>query len=144
MCLGGLVAAISLTLGANPILAIIAGILSGMIIGVVNGLLVEVAKVNALIATIGTMYIARGISEIVLVGRGQAGYTNFPENFNNLGRGQFLNVYYMFWIMVALVIIFQLILAYTKFGRKLFFIGGNYNASKQLGINVKRIGLLLL
>jgi ribose/xylose/arabinose/galactoside ABC-type transport system permease subunit len=142
MCLGGLVAAISLTLGADPIFAIIAGIVSGMLIGLINGLLVEVAKVNALIATIGTMYIARGISEIVLVGRGQAGYTNFPDNFNNLGRGQFLNVYYMFWIMVALVIIFQLILSYTKFGRKLFFIGGNYNASKQLGINVKRIRII--
>lgn len=139
MCLGGLVSAICLTMGWNSVWAIIAGILSGALIGLINGLIVEVAKVNALIATIGTMYIARGISEIVLVGRGQAGYTNFPENFNNLGRGQFLNVYYMFWILIALVIIFQLILTNTKFGRKLFFIGGNYNAAKQLGINVERI-----
>jgi ribose transport system permease protein len=142
MCLGGLVSAISLTMGASPVLAIFAGILSGMLIGLINGLIVEVAKVNALIATIGTMYIARGICEIVLVGRGQAGYTNFPESFNNLGRGQFLNVYYMFWILIALVIIFQLILTKTKFGRKLFFIGGNYNAAKQLGINTERIRIL--
>jgi ribose transport system permease protein len=142
MGLGGLVSAITLTMGATPVVAILAGILSGVIIGLINGLIVEVAKVNALIATIGTMYIARGISEIVLVGRGQAGYTNFPETFNNLGRGQFLNVYYMFWIMVALVIIFQLVLRYTKFGRKLFFIGGNYNAAKLLGINVERIRIL--
>jgi ribose transport system permease protein len=139
MCLGGLVSAISLTMGASPILAIVAGILSGMFVGLINGLIVEVPKVNALIATIGTMYIARGICEIVLVGRGQAGYTNFPESFNNLGRGQFLNVYYMFWILIAFVIIFQLILTKTKFGRKLFFIGGNYNAAKQLGINNERI-----
>jgi ribose transport system permease protein len=142
MCLGGLVAAICLTMGATPGVAIIAGILAGMITGLINGLIVEVAKVNALIATIGTMYIARGISEIVLVGRGQAGYTNFPESFNHIGRGQFLNVYYMFWIMVALVIIFQLILKYTKFGRQLFFIGGNYNAAKQLGINTRRIRII--
>lgn len=139
MCLGGLVSAISLTMGASPVIAIIAGILSGVLVGLINGLIVEVAKVNALIATIGTMYIARGICEIVLVGRGQAGYTNFPESFNNLGRGQFLNVYYMFWIMVVLVIVFQLILTRTKFGRKLFFIGGNYNAAKLLGINCQRI-----
>lgn len=142
MCLGGLVTAICLTMGLSPVIAIILGILSGTLTGLVNGLIVEVAKVNALIATIGTMYIARGICEIVLVGRGQAGYTNFPEQFNNIGRGQFLNVYYMFWIMIVLVIIFQLILTYTKFGRKLFYIGGNFNAAKQLGINTSRIRII--
>ena len=55
----------------------------------INGLLVEVAKVNALIATIGTMYIARGICEIVLVGRGKAGYTNFPETLTTWGEVNF-------------------------------------------------------
>ncbi len=142
MGLGGLVSAICLTLGATPVVAILAGVLSGLVIGLINGLIVEVAKVNALIATIGTMYIGRGISEIVLVGRGQAGYTNFPENFNNLGRGQFLGVYYMFWILIAFVIIFQLVLRFTKFGRRLYFIGGNYDAAEKLGINARRIRII--
>lgn len=142
MGLGGLVSAISLTMGATPFIAVLAGILSGLLIGLINGLIVEVAKVNALIATIGTMYIGRGISEIVLVGRGQAGYTDFPESFNNLGRGQFLNAYYMFWILIVLIIIFQWILKYTKFGRQLFFIGGNLDAAEKLGINVRRIRII--
>jgi ribose/xylose/arabinose/galactoside ABC-type transport system permease subunit len=142
MGLGGLVTAICLTIGVSPVLAIIIGILSGLLIGLINGIIVEVLKVNALIATIGTMYIGRGISEIVLVGRGYAGYTNFPDRFNNLGRGQFLNIYYMFWIMIALVVIFQLGLRYTKFGRRLFFIGGNYEAAEKLGINARRIRIL--
>ena len=97
---------------------------------------------NALIATIGTMYIGRGISEIVLVGRGYAGYINFPESFNNLGRGQFLNAYYMFWILLILVIVFQLVLRYTKFGRQLYYIGGNYESAENLGINARRIRIL--
>lgn len=142
MCLGGLVSAICLTMGVPVVIAILAGILSGVLVGLINGIIVEVAKVNALIATIGTMYIARGICEIVLVGRGQAGYTNFPENFNNMGRGQFLNVYYMFWILIILVILFQFILTRTKFGRQLFFIGGNYNAAKLLGIKRERIRII--
>jgi ribose/xylose/arabinose/galactoside ABC-type transport system permease subunit len=142
MGLGGLVSAICLTMGLSPLMAILAGILSGLVIGLINGLIVEVAKVNALIATIGTMYIGRGISEIVLVGRGQAGYTNFSESFNNIGRGQLLGVYYMFWILIALVIIFQLVLRYTKFGRRLYLIGGNYDAAEKLGINVRRIRIL--
>ncbi len=66
MSLGGLVSAISLTMGMSPAAAILAGILSGVIVGLINGMIVEIAKVNALIATIGTMYIVRGISEIVL------------------------------------------------------------------------------
>jgi len=142
MGLGGLVSAISLTMGATPFVAVLAGIFSGLVIGLINGLIVEVAKVNALIATIGTMYIGRGISEIVLVGRGQAGYTNFPESFNNLGRGQFLGAYYMFWILIALMVIFQLILKYTKFGRQLFFIGGNFDAAEKLGINARRVRII--
>ena len=142
MGLGGLVSAITLTLGASPAVAILTGILSGLLIGLINGLIVEIARVNALITTIGTMYIGRGISEIVLVGRGYAGYTDFPENFNNLGRGQFLNIYYMFWILLALLVIFQLVLRYTKFGRQLFFIGGNYEASEKLGINARRVRIL--
>lgn len=142
MGLGGLVSAITLTLGASPFVAVFAGIVSGLLIGMINGLIVEVAKVNALIATIGTMYIGRGISEIVLVGRGQAGYTNFPESFNNLGRGQFLGAYYMFWILIAFIIIFQFILKYTRFGRQLFFIGGNFDAAEKLGINARRIRII--
>ena len=142
MSLGGLVSAISLTMGASPLVAILAGILSGVIIGLVNGAIVEIARVNALIATIGTMYIVRGISEVVLVGRGQAGFTDFPDSFNNLGRGQFLGGYYMFWIMIVLIIIFQLILRYSKFGRKLFYIGGNYSAAEKLGINVRKIRII--
>jgi len=142
MGLGGLVSAISLTQGASPLLAIMAGILSGVVIGLINGVIVEVARVNALIATIGTMYIGRGISEIVLVGRGYAGYTNFPESFNNLGRGQFLNAYYMFWILLILVVVFQLVLRYTKFGRQLYYIGGNYESAENLGINARRARII--
>lgn len=142
MGLGGLVSAITLTLGASPAVAILTGILSGLLIGLINGLIVEIAGVNALITTIGTMYIGRGISEIVLVGRGYAGYTNFPDSFNNLGRGQFLNIYYMFWILLVLLVVFQLVLRYTKFGRQLFFIGGNYDAAEKLGINARRIRIM--
>ncbi len=48
----------------------------------------------------------------------------------------------MFWILIVLVIIFQLVLRYTKFGRKLYFIGGNYSAAEKLGINCQRIRII--
>jgi len=142
MGLGGLVSAICLTVGISPLLAILAGILSGLMVGLINGVIVEIAGVNALITTIGTMYIGRGISEIVLVGRGYAGYTDFPEKFNNLGRGQLFGFYYMFWILLALLVIFQLVLRYTKFGRQLYYIGGNYDAAEKLGINNRKVRII--
>ncbi len=139
MCLGGLVTGICLNAGANVPLAILAGILAGTLVGLVNGLLVEVAGINALIATIGMQYIARGICEIALVDKGKGGYRDFPELFLSLGRGQFLGVYYMVWIMAGLMIAFQLYLRYAPSGRQLYHLGGNYAAARQMGIKNKLV-----
>lgn len=137
MCLGGLVSGICLSAGLPAPAAIALGILSGTAVGLVNGLLVEVAGINALIATIGMQYIAKGFCEVTLVGRGKGGYTNFPEVFLQLGRGQFLGIYYMVWIMVALMVLFQLYLRYAPGGRQLYHLGGNYAAARQMGIKTK-------
>lgn len=138
MCLGGLITAVSLDAGMSVPVAIILGILSGTIVGFINGLLVEIAKINPLITTIGTMYITRGICEITLVGKGQAGFANFPEMFLKIGAGKFLGVYYMMWIMLALVILSQYYLRNRPGGRKFYFIGGNDHASSLMGINVMK------
>ncbi len=142
MCLGGLVTAICLTQGMHPVAAIAVGLLSGAAVGFINGLLVEIVGVNALITTIGMMYIARGVCEVVLVGKGKAGFTDFPESFQQLGRGQFLGVYYMFWIMLVLMVLFQLYMVYAPSGRRLYFVGGNPAASRQLAINKVKIRIL--
>lgn len=139
MCLGGLITGICLNAGLPVPAAIVVGVLSGTLVGLVNGLLVEVAGINALITTIGMQYIARGFCEVTLVGRGKGGYTNFPEAFLTLGRGQFLGVYYMVWIMVILMVAFQLYLRHTRSGRQLYHLGGNCDAARQMGIKTKLV-----
>ncbi len=142
MCLGGLVSAICLGLGYHTVIAVLLGLLSGALIGLINGFLVEVAGINALISTIGMMYIVRGISEVTLVGQGLAGFSDFPEPFLTLGRSRFLGVYLMFWLMLALVVIATIYLRNNPGGRRLYYIGGNPSAARLMGMKIKKIRIL--
>ena len=143
MCLGGLVTAIALTMGLPVSLSVVLGLASGMVIGFLNGLVTEVGGVNPLITTIGMMYIVRGITEITLVQRGKAGYSNLPESFKQLGQGRFFGIHYMLWILIILAILFSVFLAKRRSGRSIYYIGGNEAAAVAMGINKKRIRILL-
>lgn len=141
MCLGGLITAMCLTAGVPVLLAVIIGIAAGGIAGLINGVLVEIAGINPLITTIGMMYIVRGVTETVLVQKGKGGFTGFEESFHSLGQGKFLGIYYMFWIMIILMVIVQLYLSKGSGGRRLYYIGGNREAAKLMGIRVRKISI---
>lgn len=139
MGFGGLVTAMTLNMGLPVIVSIVIGLLAGGAVGLLNGILVEVGGINPLIATIGTMYVFRGASELLLVGRGKGGFGGFPNAFVQLGRGQFLGLFWMSWILIILVIAFSLFVAKRPSGRRLYFIGGNEPAAKLMGINKRKI-----
>jgi ribose transport system permease protein len=139
MCFGGLVTAMSLNSGLPIIVSIVFGLLAGAAVGLINGILVEVGGINPLIATIGTMYVFRGASELLLVGRGKGGFAGFPQAFVKLGRGEFLGMFWMFWILIILVVVFSVFVAIRPSGRRLYFIGGNEPAAKLMGINKRKI-----
>jgi ribose/xylose/arabinose/galactoside ABC-type transport system permease subunit len=143
MCLGGLVASMAVTFGVPTPLAVLLGLSAGLLTGTVNGFLTEIAAVNPLITTIGMMYMVRGVTEITLVSRGKAGYTNFPQSFKNLGQGTFLGIMYMFWIMLILLVLFTIYITMRKGGRRIYFIGGNENAALAMGIRKRKIRILL-
>ena len=143
MCLGGLVAAVALTFGFSTPVSVLLGLGSGLVIGFLNGFIIEFGGVNPLITTIGMMYIVRGITEITLVRRGKAGYSNLPESFRQLGQGRFLGIHYMLWILIVLAIVFTVILAKRRSGRRVYFIGGNESAAVAMGINKKKIRIIL-
>lgn len=142
MGLSGVVTAIFLTFNVPVPIAILLGLLCGTLLGFVNGLLIAVAGVNPLITTIGMMYVARGISEVLLVGKGREGYRNFSLSFINLGTGKFLGIYYMFWMMLVLLILTQLYLNRFKHGRTLYYIGGNPEASTLMGFNITKVRIM--
>ena len=142
MCLGGLVSAMCLGAGCNVLVAVAAGLAAGALVGFINGFLVEVAGVNALITTIGMMYIVRGICEVTLVGQSLSGFSNFPNSFLLLGRGKFLGIYMMFWAMLIIMAAFQFYLRRRPGGRRLYYIGGNPSAARLMGIKSAKIRIL--
>jgi ribose/xylose/arabinose/galactoside ABC-type transport system permease subunit len=115
----------------------------GVLIGAANGFLVTRLNVAPFIATLGVMYIARGIANILsggatfpdLQGKPELGNTGFPV----LGSGQFLHLPLSVWLMVVLLVIMTYVALKTPLGRHIYAIGGNPKASRLSGIRVEKI-----
>lgn len=116
-------------------IAVAAGFAIGPLVGLANGLLVTKVGINPLITTLGTMSIVRGMA-FVLTG-GLTG-TIVDSGFAYIGRGEFYEIpvpliILLIWFLIALVVMTS-----TRFGRDLYAIGGNPEASRLAGIPVDR------
>jgi erythritol transport system permease protein len=117
----------------------------GLAVGALNGLLVVRARVAPFIATLGTLYVARGAALLLsggatfpnLAGREDLGNTGFAV----LGTGTLLRLPAPIWIMAALGIAFAFVAARTPFGRRVYAVGDNERAAALVGIRVARIKL---
>jgi ribose transport system permease protein len=117
------------------ILSVLIGIAVGLGVGCMNGFLVTVIGINALITTIGMMGVTRAFAFIRT--DGQAVGIN---GFTTLGVDRpFLNIPWMVWIFIAIVILTWLAMRATTFGRSLYAIGANPTAARLAGIRTKRV-----
>lgn len=141
----GMSAMISATMmvkGMNPFLAILVALVCCLAVGVVNGFLVGKFKLPPFIATLGTMFVARGIAYIVNNNRNTdaiatgVGKDTADAYQNFFYYGKTLGIYNTFWISVLLFIIFFFILSKTRTGRHIYAIGSNVEAAKLSGVNV--------
>ena len=121
-------------LGLPPIVAFLVGCGWGMLLGAVNGVLVTRFKINALIATLATLSIYRGLLQLV----SGAGVTNIGNGFTVFGQTQILGIYSPFWFMAVIVVLFAFLVGRTRYFRQAYYIGGNARAAKLSGINVDR------
>lgn len=108
----------------------LAGILVGGIIGLLNGSLIAYTMIPPFIATLGTMVAARGFAKWFTGGMPVSMLT---DNFAWIGSGA--NPVYIF---IFLAVIFHIILRYTRFGKYTYAIGANRQAAIVSGINVNR------
>lgn len=124
--------------GMDPILAMLIGLGSGAVMGAINGLFITKGKVAPFIATLATMTIFRGLTLVYTDGRPITGLSN-SSFFEIVGRG------YLGWIPVPVVwmlvcyLILYFILKKTTFGRRVYAIGGNEEASILSGIRVNSV-----
>lgn len=141
----GMSAMISATLmvnGVHPVAAMLISLLISLIIGVINGILVGKFKLPPFIATLGTMFGARGIAYMVNGNRNTDGIASAigkdaADTFQNtFYYGKTLGVYNTFWIALIVFVIFFFILSKTRTGRHIYAIGSNVDAAKLSGVNV--------
>lgn len=133
------VLAISLQyLGMWP--AMILALLAGALVGAVNGLLVAYFNVNAFIATLATQVMLLG----ALLQYSQARFLSSRiEGYTAIGRGELLGVPIPVIIMLSISAFFEFLLRRSHFGRYIYAIGGNEEASRWSGVPAKAIQMSL-
>lgn len=138
LALCGVVAGMSFeTLGVPGTILLTLGV--GLFAGLVNGTLISILGWDAIVVTLGSLTLMRGLAQWF------APYPvfGFPESFAILGYGRYLGLPYMTWIMIAVLIIGIFVMRFLPIGRRIIAIGINDRAAFLVGVRVKTTLLLL-
>jgi rhamnose transport system permease protein len=129
-------------MGVDIWAAALAGLLIGTLGGLLNGYLVARVRLPALVVTLGTYAFFRGIAYGFLGDQAARGY---PAAFTYFGQGKVFGTLVPFSValFIVLAVIFGLVLHRTTFGRYLYAIGNNENATLYSGVPVARIKLII-
>ncbi|MFE6917534.1 ABC transporter permease [Streptomyces rubiginosohelvolus] len=127
--------------GGHPVVAVVLAVLLGVGFGLLNGLLVSLGQVPALVVTLGTLYIIRGIDSI-WVGSRQITAADLPDGFVDFGSGGLSAVPWLALIALAVLVSTAYYLRHFGSGRELYALGSNPEAARLAGIPVRRRILL--
>lgn len=137
---GTIGAGIMVHMGLHGGVGLLAMIVVGILFGLFNGLLVAWGKMPAIIVTLATMLIARGLALLYTGGHPVSG---LPSWISWFGIGRVWGIPVPVIIMVMLYAMAWVILHRTAFGRHVYAIGGNETAANLSGVNTKRIKLIV-
>ena len=140
MALSSTVVAMLLLTGMPIPLAVTCGLFLGAVVGVLNGFLVTGLGINPLIATLGTMSIARGVALVLTEG---FSVSSLPASFAWIGKADIGGFPIIVLFTILLVVIFDLAVRHTRFFRQVYFIGANEKAAMLSGIHVTRVRIIL-
>ncbi len=142
VAMSAMISATMMSKGISAIIAIAAAIVCCLVVGVINGLLVGKFKLPPFIATLGTMFCARGVAymangnrntDAIVSGIGKEAGDAF-QNFFYYGKT--LGIYNAFWIAFVIFLVVFFIMSKTRTGRHIYAIGSNVEAAKLSGVNV--------
>ena len=129
----GMIAVMASNATGSIIIGLIAALLCGGAVGLVHGVVIARFRINALITTLATMQIVRGLALIASDGRAVG--INDP-GFYQLALSKFLGIPSPIWVMAIFFFVFGFVLNRTVFGKNTLAIGGNPEASRLAGVNV--------
>ncbi|MET0959394.1 MAG: ribose ABC transporter permease [Psychrobacillus psychrotolerans] len=138
LALTGAVTAGFLASGMDPMFAMFLGLILGAILGAINGIIISKGNVAPFIATLATMTIYRGLTLVYTEGRPISGLGD-SLSFQLIGKGYFFGIPVPVITMAIAFGVLYFVLKKTTFGRRVYAVGGNEEASRLSGIKVDRI-----
>jgi rhamnose transport system permease protein len=141
VALSSVVMAVLYNAGVPMYLAMPACLSVGLICGFINGILiVKFKELSAVIVTLSTMILYRGIAYIILENQAAGG---FPQWFSFLGWGYIKGIPFILALFVVTALVFAFLLHKTTFGRKVYAIGNNAVASRFSGVKVDKMKVIV-
>lgn len=126
--------------GMDTTLSVLIGLLAGVLMGAVNGLLISKGKVAPFIGTLATMTVFRGLTLVYTEGKP---ITGLNEDFALLGKGFFLEIPMpVIWMLISFAVLY-FILRHTTFGRHVYALGSNEEATKLSGIKTTKVKIFV-
>jgi ribose transport system permease protein len=135
----GVVTGALLVSGVNIWLAMAAGAASALIVGLINGFAVTWLKMNPLMTTLGTWWIAQGLAFGITQGISSH---SFPQEFIDIGYSSPWGITMPIWYACFLVALAIWVLAKTRFGYHIYAIGGNREGARLHGVKVNRVTII--
>jgi erythritol transport system permease protein len=119
----------------------------GILIGAINGLLITRLNVAPFIATLGTLYVARGAALLSSGGRTFPNLVGNPDlgntGYGYLGAGRILGLPVSVWLLLVVALGAAYLAKYTPLGRHIFAVGGNEGAARISGIRVSMVKMFV-
>lgn len=122
--------------GIHPIVAVVVSLAIGALVGFINAFFINKVEIAPIIMTLGMMTILRGVAYIISGGLPVYGV---PEAFTFIGQGYITVIPVPVLFMVIAFAVGYFTLNKTVFGRSVYGIGGNQEASRLSGVNVKKV-----
>jgi rhamnose transport system permease protein len=120
--------------GDSMALVLLLGCSVGAGLGLINGLLVAVARIPAIVATLGTLAVFRGLV-IVWAGGRQISATVLPDRYQDMARIDILGVPMLVWLAAVLTLLLGWAARNTRVGRNLYALGSNPEGARFVGIS---------
>jgi ribose transport system permease protein len=132
-------AALFMQHGMNPWLAAVLGILLGCAMGLLNAILVQFIAIPAIVATLATLSMYRGLSQALSKGEQVTGLPAEDKFFTFFGGDEVLGLPVSVWVMILVAIVLTAVLRFTPYGYRVRAIGSNPEAATFSGISIPRV-----
>ncbi len=114
--------------------AVLLGIGLGLLLGIINGAIITVLRVPAIVATLGTLSIYRGV-DFLLAGGHQVTVGDLPDGYTDWATATVIGIPDFVWLAVIVVVVTGIGLRQTRFGRQVYAVGSNPDAAAVAGLH---------